>query len=1000
MHFLLDGRTLEAKEGETLLAVLDRERIELPHVCFKEGLAPVETCETCLVECDGRLVRACSTRVSEGLSFSVLRAAAAREEAMGRLLREHQLVCSVCDKNGDCELHRAALISRIRTQAYRPKGYPPDDSNPFYRYDPDHCILCGRCVEACQDLVVNEVLTMDWKADPPRVVWGEHDPINESSCVSCGACVTVCPVDALMPKTFVGQGGYLTGLSGPVRSRLIGITKAVEPALGGFRAVLRASELEARARTSLIRKTKTVCPFCGVGCTFDAWTRGNRLLKVQPRPEGPANGLATCVKGKFGLDFLRSPDRLTHPLLREGGQLREVPWDRALDAVVSRLKEIVQRFGPDAVGVIANCTGSNEEAYLTQKLARAVLGTHNVDNCARYCQAPATTGLFRTVGIGGDAGSLEDVAGADLVITFGSNTAESHPVLASKIKRARKLNGQRLVVVDPRRQWLADHADQFVCPRSGTDVFLLNALARLLLDRDWVDRPFLEARVNGLPEFAAALGPFTLEEAERVTGVPRKEIEELAERVHAARSVAILWAMGVTQHQSGSETSTAISNLLLLTGNYGRPHTGAYPLRGHANVQGTSDFGCLPAFLPGYERTDDPAVMAKYGSAWGVPLPTRRGLTSTEMVEAALDGKLKALLIFGEDKLLADAREDRTARALSGLSLLVVTELFRTRTAELAHVVLPAAASLEKEGTFVNTERRIQRFYPALDPPGEAREELWILQEIARRLGAPWRYGRPAEVMEEVSGLAGHFAGVTYDRLEGYRSLQWPVDREGRDSPVLYRERFEFPDGKARLVPAKWLPALAPDGEYDCLLDNGRMLEHFHWGNLTWRSPGLAEKVPEVLVEVPIALAEERGIGDGDWVRVRSSFGGVKARAVRSSRVTGRTLYLAIHGREEAAVNRLTTAAQDPVTRTPAYKEVPVALERIPTETPGPSPRRRNDPRLHATVPQVGIRVEERRARPEYSSLADGKGPSPRGGRGAFPAGAPEELSKTPPGPG
>lgn len=970
VRFLLDGVALEAKEGETILAVLHREGIPLPQVCFQEGLGPVETCETCLVECEGRLLRACSTPVTEGLSLSIARAAAARQKAMDRLLREHNLVCSVCDKNGDCVLHSTVLAMGMRHQEYRPKGYPPDDSNPFYRYDPDHCILCGRCVEACQDLVVNEVLTMDWKANPPRVVWGEHDPINESSCVSCGACVSVCPVDALMPKTMIGRGGYLTGLPGPVKAGLVGLTKALEPALGGFGPVLRASEREAQARSALVRKTKTVCTFCGVGCTFDAWTRENRLLKIQPRPEGPANGMATCVKGKFGWDFLRSPDRLTRPLRREGGRLREVSWSEALDTVAERLKEIIARHGPDAVGVIGNCTGSNEEAYLAQKLARAVLGTHNVDNCARYCQAPATTGLFRTVGIGGDAGSLEDVASADLVITIGSNTAESHPVLASKIKRARKLRGQKLVVIDTRRQWLADHADRFVCPRSGTDVFLLNSLARLLWERGWVDRPFLNARVTGVEDFVKSLEPFTVEEAERVTGVGRAEIEGLADLIHAAGSMAICWAMGVTQHQSGSETSTAISNLLLLTGNYGRPHTGAYPLRGHANVQGTSDFGCLPAFLPGYERTDDPQVVAKYEAAWGVSLPKRRGLTSTEMVDAALEGKLKALLIFGEDKLLADAREERTARALATLPLLVVTELFLTRTAEQAHVVLPAAASLEKDGSFVNTERRIQRFYRALDPPGEARDELGILQEIARRLGAPWQYHHPSEVMAEVAGLAGFFAGVTYERLEGYRSLQWPVDRDGRDSPVLYRERFAFPDGKARLTPARWLPALPTDGTYDLSLDNGRMLEHFHWGNLTWRSPGLTEKVPEVFVEIPAALAEERGIADGDWVRVRSELGAVKARAHRSSRVTGKTLYLAIHGRAEAAVNRLTNAAQDPSTRTPAYKEVPVALERLSSGAAGSSPLRSTNPRLHRTVPQTGIRVEERRARPEYAPIA------------------------------
>jgi formate dehydrogenase major subunit len=969
VQVLVDGVAVEAAEGESLLHLLERTGRYVPHVCFQEGLGPLQSCETCLVAVDGKLQRSCVTPARAGLSVSVAKAAPAREQALSRLLRDHELACGVCDKNGECVLHDAVLRTGLRVQEYRPKGYPADETNPFYSYFPDHCILCGRCVEACQDLVVNEVLRIDWKANPPRVIWGENDPIDQSSCVSCGTCVTVCPVDALMPKSMIGQGGFLTRLPPPTKEKLIRLTKSIEPGLGGLRPVLELSEVEANARRGLVKRTKTVCTFCGVGCSFDVHTRGSRILKIQPTPEGPANGLATCVKGKFGWDFIHSPDRLTSPLIREGDHFRRASWEEALDLIALKVHEIRERSGPDALGVIADCTGSNEEAYLAQKLARAVIGTNNVDNCARYCQAPATTGLFRTVGIGGDAGSLEDIAGADLVITVGSNTAESHPVLAGKIKRARKLRGSKLVILDPRRQMLADHADLLLQPRPGSDVVVLNALARLLLEKGWTDAAFLRDRVNGLGEFRAAVETFTPEFCEKNSGIAPPQLEELARLVHEARSVCICWAMGVTQHQSGSETSTAISNVLLLTGNYGRPHTGAYPLRGHSNVQGASDFGGLPTFFPGYEKVDDPAIREKYEKGWGGKLPASKGLTSTGMVDAALEGRLRGLLIFGEDKVQADGRQELTSRALAGLDLLVVCDLFLTRTAQYAHVVLPAAAVLEKEGTVVNTERRIQRFYRALDPPGEAREELWILQELARRLGAPWAYGHPSEVMDEVASLSEFFAGVRYDRLAGYQSLQWPVAANGQDSPYLYKERFHFPDGKARLYPARWLPALPSTAEYDLYLNNGRMLEHFHWGNLTWRSPGIVSKVPEVFVEVSPELARERGLKDGDPVRLSSETGALKAKVAVTSRVTGRSLYLAIHGREDASINQVTSSVKDPVTGTPAYKEVPVRMEKLEEGT-GRSPLPRSNPRLHPTVPQKGIGVEERWRRPEYAPLS------------------------------
>lgn len=970
----VDGRPLPADGAGSILELLNRSGIELPQVCYHPKLGPIETCDTCVVELDGKLVRACATPIAPGQRISVRspRAEDARRRALDRVLQDHELVCSVCDKNGNCVLHSTVLKEKVSSQAFRPRPYAPDRSNPFYVFDPNHCILCGRCVEACQDVVVNEVITIDWKLNPPRVVWDRNAPIDRSSCVSCGACVSVCPVDALMPKSLLGEAGFFTGMKSSTKESMTRLVQAVEPALGGFRTVLRASELEARTRSALVRKTKTVCTFCGVGCSFDVWTKGRKILQIQPRPESPANGIATCIKGKFGWDFVNSPDRLTTPQIREGGRFRSVSWEEAIRYIATRLTAIRTAAGANSIGLLANCTGSNEEAFLLQKLARAVIGTHNIDNCARYCQAPASTGLLRTVGIGADAGSFTDIEGSDLVMTVGSNTAESHPVLAGKIKRAQKLRGQKLIVLDLRKTPMAERADLFIRPRPGTDLVVLNTVARYLLDQGWEAKGFIEARTTNFEAYRESLAPFTLEYGSEVSGVPKEQIVRIAAMIHAASSVCILWAMGVTQHQPGTETSTAICDLLLLSGNFGRPFTGGYPLRGHCNVQGASDFGALPTFYAGYERWDDPAVVQRYEKGWSVRLPTTKGLTSTEMVDAALAGTLKAMLIFGEDKVLADAHQSQVETALRALELLVVCEVVPTATSRLAHVILPAAATLEREGSFVNTERRIQRFYPALSPLGECRSELEIIQRLANALGAAWNYPGPADVMREASSLVPRFAGVHYERLEGYGSQQWPVGPDGQDSPYLYSDRFAFPDGKAKFHPPRWIPPLASDEQFDLYLNNGRLLEQFHWGNLTSRNTGIMSKVPRMYLEVSPELAQERGLGDGASVRVRSAAGAIRLKVVVTDRVQGKVMWVGIHDSGENSVNRLTSDARDPTTQTGAYKELPVALEKLPpTNANEGSPLALSNPRRYRGTPQRGVQVAEKWKRADYVPLVD-----------------------------
>lgn len=968
----INGKEYTAKPGQTILEVAQSQDYFIPSICYHPNLGTIQTCDTCFVNAGGEMVRACSTKAEPGMQVDTLSRAVkdAQYEAMSRILKNHELYCTVCDNNnGNCVVHNTAEYLEVEHQKYKfeAKPYPPDNSHPFYRYEPDQCILCGRCVEACQDLQVNETLTIDWKREVPRVIWDNDVPIDQSSCVSCGHCVTVCPCNALMEKSMLGEAGYLTGIPANVLEPMIDLTKEVEPSYTGIFAI---SEMEAAMRKARIKRTKTVCTYCGVGCSFEVWTKGRDILKIEPQVEAPVNGISTCVKGKWGWDFVNSEMRLTKPLIRKGDEFVEASWDEALNLIAEKLGGIKEQYGPDSIGYIASSKCTNEENYLFQKFARAVMGTNNVDNCSRYCQSPATAGLMRTVGIGGDSGTMRDIEKSELIIVIGANPAESHPVLATRIKRAHKLHGQKLVVADLRKNELAERANLHLHPKPSTDLVWISAVTKYILDQGWEDREFLKNRVNGFEEYAKSLEKYTLSYAEETTGLSQDELVRLAAMIHEAESVCALWAMGITQHMGATDASTAIANLLLITGNFGRPGTGAYPLRGHNNVQGACDFGTMPAWFPGYEPVQSEAVRQRYEKAWGVSLPKDPGMDNHQMVEGIDKGKLKALYLFGEDMAIVDSNANHVEAALERLEFFVVQDVFFSKTAQFADVVLPAAPSLEKEGTFTNTERRIQRFYKVFEPLGDSKPDWLIFQEIANRLGANWNYKDPSEIMAEAAGLAPVFAGVSYERLEGWNSLVWPVAKDGKDTPLLYTEKFAFPDGKAKLHPVDWTPPFEAGEEYDLHLNNGRLLEHFHEGNMTYRSEGLTHKVPHPWLEISPNLAQERNIEDGALVRLTSPYGHVEVRAMVTDRVKGNELYLTMNTSEDiAAVNRLTSSYHDLVTHTPNYKEMGVKMEVL--ETKGEPPLPRVNHRFGNRMPQISVRVEEKWKRSDFTPLPE-----------------------------
>ncbi|MEQ6354629.1 formate dehydrogenase subunit alpha [Lysinibacillus sp. M3] len=966
----INGQSYDVAEGATILDTINQNGIAHPQICHVPSVDPIKTCDTCIVEVNGQLVRSCSTKAIDGMDIQLTsdKAKAAQTEAMDRLLENHLLYCTVCDNNnGNCTLHNTAELMEIEHQKYpyQPKVEPHevDMSHPFYRYDPNQCIACGQCVEVCQNLQVNETLSLDWEAERPKVVWDEGVAINDSSCVGCGQCVTVCPCNALMEKSMLGEAGFMTGLKQETLDPMISLIKEVEP---GYSGIFAVSEVEAAMRSKRTKKTKTVCTFCGVGCSFEVWTKDRKILKVQPS-EGPVNAISTCVKGKFGWDFINSEERITKPLIRKNDAFVESSWDEALDLIATKLGGIQKEHGSGSVGFISSSKITNEENYLIQKMARQLFETNDVDNCSRYCQSPATDGLLRTVGIGGDAGTIKDIAKAGLVIIVGANPAEGHPVLATRVKRAHKLHGQKLIVADVRKHEMAERSDIFMRPKQGTDQVWLMAVTKYMIDQGWHDEAFIKENVHFFDDFKDVLETYTLEYAEKETGISKETLINVAEMIRDADGTCVLWGMGVTQNTGGSYTSAAISNLLLATGNYRRPGAGAYPLRGHNNVQGACDMGTLPNLLPGNQKVIDDEARKKFEEAYGVKIKPEPGRTNMAMLDAIMEGKMKAMYLVGEDMALVDCDANHVDKVLSQLDFFVVQDCFLSRTAQYADVILPAAPSLEKEGTFTNTERRVQRLYQVLPTLGESKADWEILQLVARRLGADWNYSHPSEIFAEMASLAPFFSQANYDVLENWGSFCWG-SHDGKDTPLLYEDGFNFPDKKARFALNDWIRPVEYEAQYDCHINNGRMLEHFHEGNMTNKSKGIQSKVPEIFVEVSPELAKERGIEDGALLRLVSPQGALKLNALVTDRVQGNELFLPMNSvSKDSAINFLTGPAGDINTSTPAYKQTKVRVEVLKQK--GKSPLPRTNPRYKKRHPQNGVEVERKWNRPGYVHL-------------------------------
>jgi len=879
----IDGVQVKTRKGATVLEAAQEAGIYIPTLCHDPDLEPYGACRLCVVEIEGMrgLPTACTMPATDGMVVHTDTPAVnqVRHTAVELLIADHPSDCLTCPKNQQCELQKVAAYLGITKQRFRKttKSIPIDSSNPFFDRDLNYCILCGRCVRTCDEIMgVNaiEISSRGYASLPST--FGDK-PLIQSTCVSCGECVVRCPVGALIPK-------------------------------------------DARQPT---REIETTCPYCGVGCGIYLGIRGGQVITVRGKRNGTVNKGILCVKGRFGIaEFVHHPERLTTPLVRRNGNFEETTWDEALDLVASKLAN----YKKDEVAVISSAKCTNEDNYVIQKFARAVLGTNNIDHCARLCHAPTVVGLVQSFGSGAMTNSINELRDAGCILAIGTNTTEAHPVIGLEIKRAVD-NGARLIVANPREIGLVRWADLWLRHNPGTDVALLMGMMRVIVDEGLFDPSFIEKRCENFDAFKESLKGFDLDVTERITGVPKNQIVEAARTYATNKPSTILYAMGITQHSHGTDNVIATANLAMLTGNIGKPSTGVNPLRGHNNVQGACDVGALPNVYPGYQAVSDPAIRGKFEAAWGCALPTEPGLTLTEIIDAAYEGKIKALYLIGENPALSEPEAKHAREALDRLEFFVAQEVFLSETARLAHVVLPAVTFAEKDGTFTNTERRVQRVRKAIEPIGNSKPDWWITCQIARRMGSKgFDFEHPSQIMDEIASLTPSYGGISYSRLEE-GGLQWPCPTpEHPGTPILHTEQFTR--GKGRFIPLEYKPAMElPDDDYPLILTTERSLYHFHTGTLTRKVKGLNILREEELVEINPRDASALGIADGEVVKVVSRRGEVVAKARVTEVSPPGVISMSFHF-AESPTNFLTNPALDPVAKIPEFKVCAVRVER------------------------------------------------------------------------
>lgn len=891
----IDNQEVTVSKGTTILEAAKGLGVEIPTLCHLKELAPDGSCRMCVVEVEGGrrggLTTACTAHCQEDMVVATHseKVADSRRFILDLLLSNHKLECFSCGKNGDCQLQQYALDYGIDatsfTEGKRMPCHQEDTSNPFFSYDPEKCIMCRRCARVCQLRQGRDVLSIANRGFETKMMPSYGQAFDQSICESCGNCVSSCPTGALTAKDTKEYRKWET------------------------------------------QKIPTTCPHCGTGCQMNLLVKNNRLVGVEPL-DGPANKNLLCVKGKFAsYKFVGSGDRLTEPLIKRNGIFEPASWEEALTLVSSKFNEIKAENGPDALAGFSCSRATNEDNYVFQKMVRAAFGTNNVDNCARVCHSASVHGLAQTLGSGAMTNPIADITeDVDMILLVGSNPEEAHPVIGAQIRQAIQ-RGTQVVVVDPRKINLVKDSALHLQVQAGTNVAFANGMMHVILKEGLADRHFIEERTEGFSDLEKMVADYTPEKVAEICHIHPEDLIQAARMYAKAEKAPIIYCLGVTEHSTGTEGVMSMSNLAMLVGKVGKPGCGVNPLRGQNNVQGACDMGCMPYDFPGYQKVNNPEVIDKFEKAWHVPLNRNTGLTSTKVLPAATAGNVKGLYIFGEDPIVTDPDTGHVRQALESLDFLVVQELFMTETAAYADVVLPGISYAEKDGTFTNTERRVQRVRKAVEPRGQAREDYEIFCEVMTRMGYPCAYESAKEIMKEISAVTPSFGGINYERLEK-ESLQWPC-RSLTDpgTPIMHVGSFARGKGLFKAIPYKQAQEL-PDEEYPYLMSTGRMLYHYNTRAMTGRTEGINQIANHSYIEINAVDAQALGIQEGDKVEVHSRRGKIETYAAVGNRVFPQEVFMTFHF-PDGNVNEITNAVFDDIATIPEYKVCAVAIKPV-----------------------------------------------------------------------
>ncbi|MEA3221948.1 MAG: formate dehydrogenase subunit alpha [Thermodesulfobacteriota bacterium] len=893
MQITVDGKELEFNPGQTIYEVAKENNIHIPVLCHYEQVKPIGACRVCVVEVERArtLIPSCCTPAEDGMVVytNTNRVLKSRKLTVELLISMGHHNCMTCESNRDCVLQDLAYEMGIEMPRFEePKERKPiEDANSMIIRDMNKCVLCGLCVRVCQEIQVNNIL--DYSGRGPRSTVGPafNMSLEEAGCKFCGACIQACPVGALSFK----QGRF-----------------------GG--------------RTWEVQKVQTTCPHCGVGCQIELWVKDGKIKRVYGVEEdNTENKGQICVKSRFGLDFVHSPERLTRPLIKKDGKFKEASWDEALDLVVTNFRKIKKEYGSDALGGIASSKSTNEECYLFQKFIRSCLGTNNVDFCTRFCHTPSAVALSRAFGGGAMTNSMRLVEKADVVLIAGLNFTEMCSTIGALTKHLVQFGNLKLIVVDPRGVEIADYAKVWLRPNIGTDIAWANGMMNVIINEDLYDHDFVEKRTEKFNELKKLVSKYTPEKVEEITGIPKEEIIETARLYAKADKASVLYGMGVTQHIYGTDNVSALCNLALLTGNVGKEGTGVNTIAKQNNGQGAGDMGCLPPIYPGGQPISDPKVNKKFEEAWGVKLSMKPGVTESDMV--INKGKIKGLYVVGGNPMRSGPNLNNIRKVLEDMTFIVVQDMFLSETAQVADVVLPACSFAEKDGTFTNTARLIQRVRKAIDPIGESKPDWEIICELSKRMGYEMSYTHPREIMNEIASLVPPYGGVSYERLED-GGLRWPCPNKDHPGTLyLWKDKFNTKTGKGFFFPADYNPpAELPDKSYPFVFTTGKDLCHLHTGSYTRHSAALLELSPEDLLAINPLDAQGLDVKNGDKVKVSSRRGEIKINVRITDRVPKGTVFSTLHS-SEIPVNVLTIDTLDPLAKTPELKICAVNIKAV-----------------------------------------------------------------------